>query len=157
MSLEDRIQNVRKVIDFLLDIDPTAINVQDNEGNMPYHYANEYFSPRGKRYTAVFILPCNRGADASICNKRKETPLHTFLRSRSCEPFDTDAIATLLCHGAEVTDADDNGNAPLHLAASRLHQVRAASFLLQHGANPATRNSKFETSLHRAGGVISVE
>ncbi|KAH7166637.1 ankyrin repeat-containing domain protein [Fusarium sp. MPI-SDFR-AT-0072] len=94
-----------------------------------------------------------RGADASIRNNKSETHLQTcFFRGSSYKPFDADAIATLLAHGAKVTNKDDNGNTPLHLASSCLNQVDAISLLLRQGANPAMRNSKLETPLHRAAG-----
>jgi hypothetical protein len=57
---------------------------------------------------------------------------------------------TLLAHGTKVTDGDEKGDTPLHLAVHNLHQVDAVSLLLQHGANPALRNSKFETCFHKA-------
>ncbi|PNP78051.1 hypothetical protein FNYG_08777 [Fusarium nygamai] len=152
MSPQDRVQNATRVIDFLLDIDPTTINVQDNEGNTPLHYAAQNYGQRSKQYTTILKLLSNRGADASILNK-SETPLHAFFFGGSnYKPFHTDAIAILPAHGAKVTNKDDNGNTPLHLASSNLNQVDAISLLLQQGANPAMRNSKHETPLHRTAG-----
>jgi ankyrin repeat protein len=122
ISPQDRVQNATRVIDFLLDIDPMIINVQDNEGNTPLHYAARNFGQRNKQYTTILKLLCKRGAGASIRNNKSETPLHTFFfRSSNYKPNDIDAIATLLAYGAKVIDADDNGNTPLHLVASNLN------------------------------------
>ncbi|KAF4416995.1 hypothetical protein FACUT_12536 [Fusarium acutatum] len=128
------------------------MNVQDTGGNTPSHYAAQNYGQSSKQYTTILKLLRNRGADASIRNK-SETPLYTFFFGGSnYKPFHTDAIAILPAHGAKVTDNDDNGNTPLHLASSYPNQVDAISLLLRQGANPAISNSKLETPLHRAAG-----
>ncbi|KAF4332560.1 hypothetical protein FBEOM_13639 [Fusarium beomiforme] len=114
------------------------IRSRDSRGSFPLHWAARnrsqfQMSPQERVQNAP------RGADASIRNNKSETPLHTFFRGSNHKPCDTDAIATLLAHGAKVTDADDNGNTPLHLAASKLNQVDATLT-----SAPARRQSGYE-------------
>ncbi|KAF4331796.1 ankyrin [Fusarium beomiforme] len=73
-------ENITKVITLLLDLDPTTINTQDNDGNTPLHYATRSLSRHNKLYTPIFQLLCTRGADASIRNNEGQTPLHTLFR-----------------------------------------------------------------------------
>ncbi|KAF4434176.1 hypothetical protein F53441_13729 [Fusarium austroafricanum] len=158
--LEKTIQALTEVIEILLEIDPSIINTQDNDGNTPLHYVATGAGGEGKLYSPIIKILCNEGANAGIRNKKGETPLHNFLSNRSHEhPFDTDAMATLLAHGAKVTDADEKGDTPLHIVVMDLRQLDAVSFLLQRGANPATRNSNFETCFHAAalGGVFRIK
>ncbi|KAM0543955.1 hypothetical protein ACHAPJ_012050 [Fusarium lateritium] len=155
-ELQQRVQQIINTMEFLLDKDPTTINVQDNDGNTPLHYASEYYGTNGNQHTAIIKYLCDRGADASIQNKKGQTPLHTLChRINGGEPLDTDAMAVLLEHGAKVTDIDDAGDTPLHLAAWQLHNLDAVIFLLSQGANAAAKNSKQSTPVHEAAnGVI---
>ncbi|RBR23433.1 uncharacterized protein FIESC28_03812 [Fusarium coffeatum] len=159
--LQERVPNITAVIDFLLNLDPTTINVQDNDGNTPLHYAARAMGRHDALYAPVFTFLCERGADASIRNHKGQTPLHSLFKLDGIEShyetsnerapvMDTTAILTLLAHGANVTDADDDGNTPSHLVADTLCYGNAASLLLDHGADPARQNSKQETALHRA-------
>lgn len=149
--LHERAGNIARTIEQLLDFAPTTINVQDNDGNTALHYATRYFGKNGKMYTPVFELICSRGADASLRNYKDETPLHTLFQSHGDDaPIDPAAVSLLLAHGAKVTDVDDAGNTPLHVATRNWHFIDAVSLLLEHGADPAQRNLKQDNALHRA-------
>ncbi|KAI1049592.1 hypothetical protein LB505_008070 [Fusarium chuoi] len=144
--LQERIRNITSVIRLLLEINAATVNIQDEDGNTPLHYATGHFGRSGKLYTDIL---CQKGADAGICNKQGETPLHTlFRRDGSNMPVDATAVSTLLAHGASVTAVDNTGNTPLHVACCNANFGDAISILLQHGAGPTLRSSKQETPIH---------
>ncbi|KAL6922585.1 hypothetical protein FSST1_006611 [Fusarium sambucinum] len=148
--LDERVRNITSIIGLLLDLDPTTVNTQDQDGSTPLHYATETFGRNSQLYTPIFELLCKRGGDASIRKNKGETPLHTlFGRFMAKVPVDPAAVSILLAHGANVKDTVD-GNTPLHIAAGNLHFVDAVSALLDHGADPAVKNSLQETALHKA-------
>ncbi|KAF5560714.1 ankyrin protein [Fusarium napiforme] len=156
-DLKEIAQNIRNTIELLLDLDPTAINTKDNDGNTPLHYAASSLSRHNKLYIPVLELLCDRGGDASVRNNNGETPLHALFRLRGDgttftdqDPVDTAAISVMLAHGASTTDTDNAGNTPLHLAASNLHWSEAVMYLIERGADPSQENLNRETALHRA-------
>lgn len=150
----DHSQRIVKTIELLLLKNPKVINVQDNEGNTPLHYAAEQYGDQGQEFTKIFTALCDRGADASLRNNRGETPLHSLCsRPHSWEPLDAAAIALMLEHGARTTDTGKVGNTTLHYAAMHLHNLEAVQFLLGHGnaADSWLKNKKGNTPLHEAG------
>ncbi|KAL9562032.1 hypothetical protein ACKAV7_013955 [Fusarium commune] len=161
-AIQEKARNIAHIIGLLLDLDPTTINVPDNDGNTPLHYATRSLSRHHKIYTPIFQLLCARGGDASIRNAEGQTALHTLFRldgsgrgryySHSKIPVDTATILTLLAHGASPADTDNIGDTPLHIAAANLQWTDAVSFLLEHGADPARQNVRKQTVLHRAAG-----
>ncbi|KAF4952932.1 hypothetical protein FGADI_6365 [Fusarium gaditjirri] len=147
--LQERLHNIASAIGLLLDINPATVNIQDEDGNTPLHYATGHFGRSGKLYTDIFELLCQKGADAGVYNKQGETPLHTlFRRDGSNMPVDAAAVSTLLAHGANITDIDNAGNTPLHAACFSANFGDAVTVLLQHGADPTLQNSKQETPVH---------
>ncbi|KAF5250357.1 hypothetical protein FANTH_4457 [Fusarium anthophilum] len=159
---EDKAQNIANIIELLLNLDPTTINVPDNDGNTPLHYASRSRSRHNKIYILIFQLLCARGGDAGIRNAEGQTPLHTlfhledgsrdFYSSGGKAPVDTATVSTLLAHGATSADIDIAGDTPLHIAAENLEWADAVSLLLVHGADPAIQNANGQTALHRAAG-----
>ncbi|KAG8677768.1 hypothetical protein FPOAC2_03909 [Fusarium poae] len=148
--LHERVQNITSLIELLLDLDSTAVNMQDGDGFTPLHYATKTFGRNSKLYTPIFELLCKRGGDASIRNNKGETPLHTlFGRCMTKVPVDPAAISVLFAHGAKVTDTVA-GNTALHIAAGNHHFADTVSLLLDHDADPAVKNLFQETALHRA-------
>ncbi|KAM0545772.1 hypothetical protein ACHAPJ_011196 [Fusarium lateritium] len=148
--LQLRIRNVTKIVNLLLDIDPSTINVQDNQGNTPLHYATQFLSEEDNQHTAIFELLCERGADASIRNNKEETPLYTLIRHSALIEINTATIPILLSYGAKSTDVDNAGNTPLHIAAENLHRLDVVSLLLEQGADASIRNAKQDTPGHIA-------
>ncbi|KAK6709500.1 hypothetical protein SNK04_010446 [Fusarium graminearum] len=147
----ERAGKIIRTIEQLLDFGPSTINDQDNDGNTAFHYATRYFGKNGKMYTPIFELLCSRGADASLRNYKDETPLHTLFEAQGDDaPIDPAIISLLLAHGAKVTDVDDAGNTPLHLATRSWHFIDAVTFLLDHGADSARLNLKQENAFHTA-------
>ncbi|KAM5345950.1 hypothetical protein ACJ41O_011811 [Fusarium nematophilum] len=154
--LAEMVQRIISTMELLLESNPATINIQDDHGNTPLHYASKNYGTLGKEHTDIFKVLCDRGADASLLNNKRQTPLHTLCY---CEnggmPIDAAAIAILLEHGAKATDADDAGNTPLHHAARNLDNLDAVDFLLAHGADVTTRNQRQNTPLHEAArGIV---
>ncbi|KAF5630072.1 ankyrin protein [Fusarium sp. NRRL 52700] len=149
--LHERVRNITSVIGLLLEINRGSVNIQDEDGNTPLHYATEHLGRNGKLYTEIFGLLCQKGADAGMRNKQGETPLHTlFRRDGSNMPVDAAAVSILLAHGANVADVDTAGNTSLHVACFRANFGEAISVLLQHGADPTLPNSKKVMPIHIA-------
>jgi ankyrin repeat protein len=148
--LHEGVRNITSLIGLLLNLDPTAINMQDRDGFTLLHYATETFGRNSKLYTHIFELLCKRGGDASIRNNKGETPIHTlFGRCMTKVPVDLAAVSLLLAHGAKVADTVDE-KTPFHMAAGNLHFADAVSSLLDHGADPAAKDSSKATALHKA-------
>lgn len=150
----DHVQRIVETIELLLVTNPKVINVQDNEGNTPLHYAAEKYGDQGQEFTKILKALCDKGADASLRNNRGETPLHSLCsRPHNRKPLDAAAIALMLEHGARTTDTGKAGNTALHYAAMHLHNLEAVEFLLGHGnaADYWLKNEKGNTPLHEAG------
>lgn len=147
--ITENAESILETIRILLKKDPETVNIQDNSGNTPLHYAAMFYGRLGKQHTPILKLLCDKGADASICNAYEETPLHVlFGRWWGDIPVDTMAIETLLGHGAKAIDIDVYGNTPLHYAAWFLLHSDAALYLMKHGADVQIRNLHQETPLH---------
>ncbi|KLO96708.1 ankyrin [Fusarium fujikuroi] len=161
-AVYDKARSITDIIELLLDLDPTIINVSDKDGNTPLHYATRSPSRYDKMYTPIIQLLCARGADASIQNTESQTPLHTLFRLEDGDEYrdyickkssvDPVTVLTLLAHGASPADIDMAGDTPLHIAAANLEWADVVSLLLVHGADPALPNLKGQTALHRAAG-----
>ena len=52
--LKEMVPNITSMIDFLLNLDPTTINAQDNEGNTPLHYATLAMGRHNGLFAPVF-------------------------------------------------------------------------------------------------------
>ncbi|KAF4473302.1 ankyrin [Fusarium agapanthi] len=147
---EEKLQRIITTVNLLLGSNPETISTQDMYGNTPLHYAAKTYSNCGRKYTAVSQFLCDRGADASILNKKSETALHCLCHDNGGWPIDTAALEILLRHSAMVTGTEDNDNTPLHLVVKNLENLDAIVFLLDHGADISTKNLKGNTPLHEA-------
>ncbi|KAH8803029.1 ankyrin repeat-containing domain protein [Xylogone sp. PMI_703] len=150
---DDIISHTIGTIKLLLAGNPNIINVQDNYGETALHYAVKNRVRCGTKLSDIPEFLCENGADVSLKNKKGETPLHCLgFCVFENEPVDSTLISLFLAHGANVNDADMDGNTPLHLAAINLQQVKTVEFLLSQGANPNGKNSKGNIPLHEAAG-----
>ncbi|KAF4339728.1 ankyrin [Fusarium beomiforme] len=150
-------ENVRRIITtigLLWDCHPELINSQDVYGNTPLHYAANHYGNYGLKYTPIFKLLCDRGANPRLRNKKRKTALHELCCPAGGLPIDAAAIGILRDHGANITDIDDDGNTPLHLAVKSLENLDAIAFLLDHSADVGVKNLKQNIPLHEAANGI---
>jgi ankyrin repeat protein len=127
------------------------INVKDNEGNTPLHFAvkrinREKFPTRD--YEGIIRLLLEKKADVHIVNAGGATPLHTAAAFRA----DPSAVEMLIQAGADVnlkTFAAYDGWTPLHGAAAR-NSAGIVAVLLKHGADLTARDGKGLTALEVA-------
>ncbi|CVL06771.1 related to ankyrin [Fusarium mangiferae] len=148
--MEEKMQRIITILGLLLDCSPETIKAQDQYGNTPLYHAAKNYSNCGQEHTAIFQYLCERGANSSIINKKGVTALHRLCSYDGGWPIDTAAIEILLGHGAKITDTDNEGNTPTHLAVKTLENLEAIAFLLDHGADIRAKNFKGNTPLHEA-------
>ncbi|RGP69234.1 hypothetical protein FLONG3_7870 [Fusarium longipes] len=142
-------------IALLLEHDTSMVNIKDGDGNTPLHHSVHGLGLNERYCTSVLEFLCDRGADASMCNNKGQTPLHVLCCNTSL-PVSVAAVSILLNHGANPTTADIDGNTPVHLAALRLDSIDTMAFLLDNGGDPAQLNSNCETAFDRvATGTFS--
>ena len=127
------------------------VNVRDNEGNTPLHFAVKRLSretlPK-KDYDGIIQLLLDNKADVHIVNMGGITPLHTAVAFRA----DPSAVETLIRAGALVnlkTLESFDGWTPLHGAAAR-GSAETIEVLLKHGADPAAKDGQGMTALQVA-------
>ncbi len=148
--------NLAKVKE-LLEKDPTLINVKDETGRTPLHWAcrgahkevAEYLlekgadvnakdndettglhSAAGQGHTEVAKLLIKNGTQINAKNYRKNTPLHFAVYNGQ-----QDVTALLVANGAELEIKDDYGRTPLLVNALRGGNIDVARILIEHGAN----------------------
>ncbi len=124
-----------------------SVNVQDNDGWTPLHYACQSTCSRD-----VFEALLEHGADVRARSVRRRTPMH-----EAASVGDARAIMLLLDHGASIHSQDDQGRTPLHCAcqnefsfSSHEHadaRTAAVLLLLDHGADVHQRNRHGRTPL----------
>lgn len=127
------------------------VNKHDSHGETALHLAT-----RSGDNVARMMKLLKHGADPNACNHAGETALHTATAT-VCEdneyswllPRPMETLELLLCNGAEVDAADNNGNTPLILAAEKGLTVML-TILLEHGASTAACNKRGMNALHFA-------
>lgn len=143
-------QSSQDVVAALIDAG-AEINVKDNEGNTPLHFAvkrinREKFPTRD--YEGIIRLLLEKKADVRVVNIGGATPLHTASAFRA----DPSAIEMLIQAGADVnlkTFASYDAWTPLHGAAAR-NSAAVVAVLLKYGANPAATDGRGMTALQVA-------
>ena len=95
---------IRKIIDY----DPTYINVREEAGNTPLHWASlgDHFNGG-----SVLRLLLDHGVDINMQNRSGWTPLHLASHYRALE-----VVRLLLEHGADVEVKDNDGQTALQVA-----------------------------------------
>ncbi|MFH1373426.1 MAG: ankyrin repeat domain-containing protein [bacterium] len=90
----------------LLAAESELVNVKDNEGFLPLHWAARF----DHREVAEYLLA--NGAEVDGRESHEMTPLHIAASSSS-----EDVAALLIDNGADINALDNNGDAPLDFAA----------------------------------------
>jgi hypothetical protein len=127
------------------------VNVRDNEGNTPLHFAMKRISREKlpvQDYEGIIRLLLEKKADIHAVNEGGATPLHTASAFRA----DPSAVELLIQAGANVNRKaleSYGGWTPLHGAAAR-NSGGIVAVLLKHGADPTARDAKGLTALQVA-------
>ncbi|KAJ5481531.1 hypothetical protein N7475_000343 [Penicillium sp. IBT 31633x] len=143
---------ITQTLRLLLDYDST-INVVDNTGSTPLHYAAISHAMCGCSQHADLAI-CTLleyGADTRIPDASGRTILHLLgYHSHQGEPINTMLLDLILSHGVDINHAENNGKTALHVFAQNLRQLPAAKFLIEHGADFRARDTLRETPFHAA-------
>lgn len=116
------------------------INAVDEEGNSALHIA------AGERNLQLTQKLLSRNIDATLTNAEGQTALHVAAgasaRTARAQNDQAQLVALLAPH-SHLDAQDQDGNAPLHLAAAK-GLDRTVGELLRHGADPSVRNQQGE-------------
>jgi len=119
------------------------MNIQDNEGYTPAHFAAEH-----KNTKALEALR-EMGADMNIQNNDGNTPAHLVARSdrayRVATPGSNGTIITLHDLGFNMNIKNHDGNTPAHLAALYNKQPETLKALREMGADMTIKNKGGQT------------
>lgn len=119
----------------ILQSDPNAANLQDENGLTPLHIAS-----RGDAINIVKLL-LEAGADPKAKDPRKNTPLHS-----ACYFGNIKTAGLLVKANAELNAQNEYGVTPLHMA-TRMGQSEVVDLLLGAGADPNAKDYKGLTPL----------
>ncbi|KAK3391138.1 hypothetical protein B0H63DRAFT_132580 [Podospora didyma] len=123
-----------------LATDPSSINIHDEFGYTPLHWAAE------KGYHDKVEILIRHGAKVDVRHSRhQKIPLHHAAFADSLP-----AILVLLQNGANIHSRDFRGYTPLHCAVKNLKSLRA---LLDAGADPNLKSIMGATPLHLAANM----
>ncbi|KAF7179690.1 hypothetical protein CNMCM7691_008739 [Aspergillus felis] len=151
--LLDKQLRITETLRLLLDHDSTGINLVDNTGSTPLHYAAISHAMCGCSQHAELAIRTllEYGADPQIADGSGRTILHLLgYHSTQSDPIESTLLDLILSHGANIDHAENNGKTALHVFAQNLRQVSAAKFLIEHGADVRARNTLRETPFHAA-------
>ncbi|GIK05753.1 hypothetical protein Aspvir_009866 [Aspergillus viridinutans] len=144
---------ITETLQLLLDHDSTGINLVDNTGSIPLHYAAISHARCGYSQHAELAIHTllKYGADPRIPDGSGRTILHLLgYNSHQGDPIETTLLDLILSHGVNINHAENNGKTALHVFAQNLRQVSAAKFLIKHGADIRAQNTLQETPFHAA-------
>jgi ankyrin repeat protein len=124
------------IVKKLVEHDASIINLKDNSGNTPLHYAaiNGSFE-----MTDILI---SAGADINAPNTLLNTPLHEALSNRKDE-----LARMLIMKGADVKRQNSKGSSPLHIAVLN-SQKPTVELLIEKGADLESRQIGQATPLN---------
>lgn len=127
-------QGRRKVVAYILDVDPECVNMVDEEGGSPLFYATK------ENEFAVVKLLLERNADPNLALENGLAPIHEAAANGSIRTCNL-----LLEHNASLEATTPSGTA-LHFAVSE-NREKTAEMLIKRGANVNAVNSKGVTPL----------
>jgi hypothetical protein len=120
---------------------------KDEDGNTPLHSACITPPPSyTTRQVAVANFLIDKGANVNVRNNGGDTPL--LFATRNLGP-DFGLVQRLVAKGADVNPQPDPGMTPLHWVAIS-GDIKAARFLIDHGANLDAYHNFYGTVLHTA-------
>jgi len=132
-----------KRIVFLLIENGANLNIPDQNGKTPFHYAASYCD---EDIISLFI---EKGATLNVFDQRGNTPLHSLVSRRFLLPNHSKMISFILSKGANPNAKNHKQETPLHQSAVKdLDEI--ASVLIHHKANPNNGDEYGNTPLHVA-------
>lgn len=123
------------IVEKLLGADPKSVDVRDENGRTPLHWACQ------SGHTPVVKYLLEHGADANAKLEDNTTPLFICLRGRHPE-----AVRTLIENGADVNAMSDVGMTPFVLAVG-YHDADLVRLMVEK-ADPAAVDPRGVTALH---------
>ena len=118
------------------------VNLVDDNGQTALHCVK----PGDVESVACMDLLCVMGADVNAINNRGMTPLHTNTLRTSKRSWYTSDLLYLIRAGSHIEMTDNRGRTPLTITAEH-GCSHVAQALLQHGADPNTRDELGNTPL----------
>lgn len=101
----------------VLDLAPDIVNLPDEDGQTPLHYAMACAAKRRKLGAATVLL--SAGADARAEDSGGNTPLHFLAYNLDTEPLRALFQEMVEKHGADINARNSRGETPLFSFASR--------------------------------------
>jgi ankyrin repeat protein len=147
-DLQIRISTTFKL---LLSANPAAINLPDNIGFTPLHYAVQAHAGCGGSAHAETVVQCllDHDADPTIMDRDGKSVLHMLgYGSLQGRPISTAILDSLLSHGVDINKADNKGITALHVMVQNLRQISTVKYLLEHGADLQTSTANGNTVFH---------
>ncbi|KAL2838619.1 ankyrin repeat-containing domain protein [Aspergillus pseudoustus] len=153
---------ISKTFQLLLSSVPGTINMADNVGFTPLHYAVQAHAACGGSAHAEAAIQCllEHGADPTITSSNGQTVLHMLgYCSLGGRPISGAVLDSLMAHGVDINHANNKGITALHVMVQNLRQISTVRYLLEHGADPRTSiTSTGNTAFHLvADGRLPVE
>ncbi len=128
----------QKKLQEVVESDPKKINLPDQAGLTPLHYAAYH----GKDENVIYLI--SKGAKINAVEKLKNTPLHLAVFQNQVK-----VVKILLEKGADINLKNGKGWTPLHWAAD-LGNNEIVLLLLKKGANVNALDDLQETPLDKA-------
>jgi ankyrin repeat protein len=126
-----------ELVQYLYELDPSALEAGDSRGRTPLSWASQY----DRRQIAAYLI--QKGATIESVDRARRTPL--FYAAMTDARV---AAGLLLAAGAQVNVRDELCDTPLMLAASKGH-VEMVALLVKHGADPGYEDQEGRTVLDR--------
>ncbi len=112
----------------LVEADISTVNLKDNAGNTPLHFAAIAGS------VEIIELLLSNGADINSVNNQEKTPLHESIANKQDY-----ASKVLIERGADIDRQDGSGKTPLH-ATVLVNAKEIAELLISKGADLEKKN-----------------
>ncbi|RXI97745.1 ankyrin repeat domain-containing protein [Anaerobacillus alkaliphilus] len=116
----------------LLELQPSLVNTENNDGLTPLGFAAHY----GNREAVQLLI--DRGAEINAVSHSKIAyiPSNTALHAAIAGERKIEVIKLLLDNGAQTTIFDSNGHTCLHSAAYHDNNLELINLLLDYEAKP---------------------
>lgn len=128
----------KKVIKYLVEMHPELLIREDQNGNLPIHYAIKMGEE--KITSGLYSLHM----DAWMLNRDGDHPIHMAIRLGHCK-----IIGRFLRLGIDVNIQNRSGETPLHVAIKE-GQLQVFYMLLSFSPNLEVKNNSNQTPLHYA-------